>query len=67
MELIVIGGLLAIVAFVTNIRLALVCVLLCMGGGWLYQQLPADQQKHWMAQYDNVANRSHRAWKAFWA
>lgn len=66
MELFLIGVLLAFIALFTNIRLVAVCVLLVMGGGWLYQQLPRDQQKYWHAYYTDITKRSRRAWHAFW-
>ena len=65
MELLVVGGLLAVIAFFTNIRLVAVCILLAVGGGWLYQQLPAEKQEYFHSYYDDIAGRGKRAWEAF--
>ena len=66
MELLVVGALVAGIALFTNIRLVAVCVLLAIGGSWLYQQLPREQQKHWHRYYADLTVRSRRAWQAFW-
>ena len=66
MELLIIGGLLAVIAFFSNIRLVAVCILLAIGGGWLYQQLPTSKKEKIQSYYNDVTGRGKRAWNVFW-
>lgn len=66
MELLLIAGLLGVVAFFGNIRIIAICVVLAVGAGWYYHQMPREQQAQWQHSYSGVSSRLNRAWSAFW-
>lgn len=65
MQLILVGGLLAVIAFFTNLRLVAVCLALALGGHWLYHKLPYERQRFYRSYYDDLVDRSQRAWDEF--
>lgn len=66
MELLLVAGALGALAFFGNIRVLAVCVVLAVGAGWYYNQLPRHQQSAWYDSYAQVTSRFNRAWRAFW-